>query len=110
MSDLLLDLDDYSLVESSSNVPAATANSSNETEMLLSPGEPMYWLRNYTQYTKEKKEKYPAKIYLFEVTNKNTRERYQIYSELTIKTHQNDVIEVIVVFLLLTLKIFYTFF
>ena len=29
---------------------------------------------------------YPANIYLFEVSNRNTRKRCEIYSELTIKT------------------------
>ena len=42
--------------------------------------------------------------YLFKVINRNTRKRCEICSKLTIK-HQHDV----VVFLLLTLNIFYTF-
>ena len=54
MSDLLLDLDDYSLVESSSNIPAATVNSANETEMLLSPGEPIKLMTKvYATYQRE---------------------------------------------------------
>ena len=45
-------------------------------------------------------------------THPNTRKRCEICSKLTIKTpeHQNDVIDVVLVFLLLTLNIFRTFF
>ena len=50
----------------------------------------------------------PANIYLFKVNNRNTRKMYEIFSELTIK-QQNDVNEVVLVFLLLTLNIFHTF-
>ena len=47
----------------------------------------------------------PANIYLFEVNNRNTRKRCETCSKLT----KNDVIDVILVFLLLTLIIFQTF-
>ena len=48
-------------------------------------------------------------IYLFKVNNRNTRKRCETCSQLTIK-HQNDVFDVVLVFLLLTLNIFHTFF
>ena len=51
----------------------------------------------------------PANIYLFKVNNRNNRKRCEICLKLTIK-QQNDVIEVVLVFLLLTLKIFVNFF
>ena len=51
----------------------------------------------------------PADIYLWEVNIRNTRVRCEICSKLTIK-HQNDVIYVALVFLLITLNIFHTFF
>ena len=47
-------------------------------------------------------------IYVFKVNNKNTRKRCDVCSKLTIK-HQNDVNDVFLVFLLLTLDIFNTF-
>ena len=40
----------------------------------------------------------------------NTRKRCEICSNLTIKTYQNDVIDIVLVSLLLTLNIFYNFF
>ena len=43
----------------------------------------------------------PANIYLFKVNNRRIRERCEICSKLTIK-HQNDVNDVVLVFLLLT--------
>ena len=54
---------------------------------------------------------HPATLYLFKVNNnKNTRKRCEICSKLTIK-HQNDNdVNDVTVFLLLTLNIFYTFF
>ena len=51
---------------------------------------------------------FPANLYLFKVKNKNTRKRCEICLKLTIK-HQNDVIDVNLAFLLLTLNIFPTF-
>ena len=48
---------------------------------------------------------YPVIIYLFKVTNRNTGKRCEICSRLTIKTLQR-VIDVVLVFLLLTLNIF----
>ena len=41
---------------------------------------------------------YPANIYMFKASNRNTTKKCEIYSKLTIKTPN------------LTLKIFYTFF
>ena len=52
---------------------------------------------------------YSANIYLFKVNNRKTRKRWEICSKLTIK-HQNEAIDVVLVVLLLTLDIFYTFF
>ena len=49
---------------------------------------------------------YPANIYLFKFNNKNIGKRCEICSELTIKTPK----DVVLVFLLLTLNIFYTCF
>ena len=46
-----------------------------------------------------------ANIYLFKVTNKNTRKRCEIYSKLTIKTPVN-VIDIILVLIKLTLNKF----
>ena len=51
----------------------------------------------------------PANINLFKVSNRNTRKRCETWSKLTIK-HQNEIIDIILMFLLLTLNIFYTFF
>ena len=50
-----------------------------------------------------------ANIYLFRFINRNNRKRCGICSKLTIK-HQNDFNDVVVMFLLLTLKIFHTLF
>ena len=47
-------------------------------------------------------------IYLFRVNSENTKAMYEIYLKLTIKT-QNDINDVVVVFLLLTLNKFRTF-
>ena len=52
---------------------------------------------------------YAANICLFKVRNKNNRKKCGICSKLT-KKHQNDVNDVVLVFLLLTLNIFHTFF
>ena len=52
---------------------------------------------------------FPAKIYLLKDSNKNTRKRCEICSKLTVKTLE-QLIDVILVFLLLTLNIFHTFF
>ena len=49
---------------------------------------------------------YPANIYLLKVSNRSTRKRCEICSKLTIKTPE-DVLDVVLVFLLLTLKIFH---
>ena len=51
----------------------------------------------------------PANIYLFKVNNKSTRKRCEIFSKLTIKTPEWRQ-RLVLVFLLLTLKIFHTFF
>ena len=51
----------------------------------------------------------PANIYLFKVNISNTRKRCEIRSKLT-KKHQNGVTDVVLVFLLLALNIFHTFF
>ena len=53
-----------------------------------------------------------ANIYLFKVNNGNTKKSCEICCKLTIKTswkHQNDVIEVVLFFLLLTLNRFHNF-
>ena len=55
------------------------------------------------------KDNVPANNYFFKVNNGNTRKRCETCSKLTIK-HQNDVINVVLVFLLLTLNMFHTFF
>ena len=47
-------------------------------------------------------------VYLFQVINRNSRKRCEICLKLI--KYQNDVIDVILVFLLLTLNIFDTFF
>ena len=47
-------------------------------------------------------------IYLIKFNNRNTRKRLEICSKLTIKTPE-DVIDVVLVSLLLTLNLFYTF-
>ena len=58
----------------------------------------------------------PANNYLFKVNNRNTGKMYEICSKLTIKILERSsfidvvVIEVVVVFLLLTLNIFHLFF
>ena len=46
---------------------------------------------------------------MFKANNRNTRKSCEICSKLTIE-HQNDVIDVVLVFLLLTLTIFHSFF
>ena len=51
---------------------------------------------------------FPANIYLFKFNNRNIRKRCEIYSKLTIK-HQNNVNDIALVFLLLTLKYFKSF-
>ena len=48
----------------------------------------------------------PADMYLFKVNTRSTRKRCETYSKLTTKTPVNDVV---LVFLLLTLNMFYTF-
>ena len=48
----------------------------------------------------------PDIMYLFKVNNKSTRKRCEICSRLTI----NDVVDLVLVFLLLTLNIFHNFF
>ena len=53
---------------------------------------------------------FPGNIYLFKVNNRNTKKRCEICSKLTIKKHQNDVNDVVPVFLLLTWNIFHTYF
>ena len=50
-----------------------------------------------------------TKIYLFKDDNKDTRKRCKICSKLTIKTTERHIINVVLVFLLLTLDIFRTF-
>ena len=48
----------------------------------------------------------PANMYLFKVNTRSNRKRFEIYSNLTTKTPVNDVV---LLFLLLTLNMFYTF-
>ena len=50
---------------------------------------------------------YSAGIYLFKVDNENTRTVCEIYTKLTIRL-QNEVIDIVLVFLLLTLNRFHT--
>ena len=50
----------------------------------------------------------PVNIYLFKVNNTNTRTRLEICSKL--KRHQNDIDDIVLVFLLLTVNIYHTFF
>ena len=50
-----------------------------------------------------------ANIYSFKVSNRKTRKRCEITSKLTIKTPEHF-IDVVQVFLLITLDIFHTFF
>ena len=52
---------------------------------------------------------FPANIYVLKVNNRNTRKRCEICSKLTIKTPEN-VIDVVLLFLLLTWNMFRTFF
>ena len=52
---------------------------------------------------------FPANIYLFKINNRNTTKRCKIYLKLIIKT-TNNVNDVVLVSLLLTLNIFQTFF
>ena len=47
----------------------------------------------------------PASKYMLSFNNRNTRNRFEICSKLTIK-HQNDVNDIVLVFLLLTLNTF----
>ena len=51
----------------------------------------------------------PANISLVKVNIRNNKKSCEICSKLTLK-HQNNVTDVVLVFLLLTLKIFHTFF
>ena len=60
---------------------------------------------------------FPTGIYLLKVNNRNTRARFEICTKLTIKTPErchsrrsDDVIYVVLVYLLLTLNIFHTLF
>ena len=57
----------------------------------------------------ERLKAFSGNIYLFKFNNRNTRKRCEICSKLTIKI-PNDVNDVVLVFLLLTLNIFRTFF
>ena len=50
-----------------------------------------------------------ANIYLFKVNNRNIRKNCEVCSKLAIQKHQNDAIDFVLVFLLLTLNIFHTF-
>ena len=50
----------------------------------------------------------PANIYLFKVSKRNTRKRGEVSSKLTRK-HRNEIIGVVLVFLLLILNTFHTF-
>ena len=53
--------------------------------------------------------RFPPNIYVFQINNRKTRKSCEKFSKLTIKTKEN-VIEVVLVFLSLTLYIFHTFF
>ena len=60
-------------------------------------------------FNKVEKQLYPVSIYLLKVNNRNTTKRCETCSKLTQK-RQNDVNDIVLVFLLLTLNIFDTFF
>ena len=60
-------------------------------------------------FNKVEKQLYPVSIYLLKVNNRNTTKGCETYSKLTQK-RQNDVNDIVLVFLLLTLNIFHTFF
>ena len=60
-----------------------------------------------TKIFKDVNENNPANLYLFEVNNRYIRKSCETYSKLTIKITD---IDVVLVFLLLTMKIFHTFF
>ena len=49
-------------------------------------------------------------LYLFKINNRSTRQRFEICLKLKPKKKQNDVNDVALVFLLLALGIFHTFF
>ena len=51
----------------------------------------------------------PANIYTFKANNGNTRKMFKTCSRFNNKKYQNDVNEVVLMFLLLTLNIFHTF-
>ena len=51
----------------------------------------------------------PANIYLFKILNRNTTKRCEICSKLTFKTPERR-LDVVLLFLLLALNIFYTFY
>ena len=53
--------------------------------------------------------RHPTNIYLFKINNRNTRKWYKTYSNLTIR-YPNDINDVVLVSLLLTLNIFHNFF
>ena len=56
---------------------------------------------------------HPVNIYLLKVNDRDTRKKCEICSKLTIKTveqRQTTSVDVVLVFLLLTLNIFHTFF
>ena len=52
---------------------------------------------------------YPANICLFKVNNRITRKRSEMCSKIK-KKHQNDLNDVVLLFLLVTLNIFHNFF
>ena len=60
-------------------------------------------------FNKVEKQLYPVSIYLLKVNNRNTTKGCETCSKLTQK-RQNDVNDIVLVFLLLTLNIFHTFF
>ena len=51
-----------------------------------------------------------ANIYFLKVSNQNTRKKCEICSKLTKRKHKKDVIDVVLVFLLLTFNIFHGFY
>ena len=69
---------------------------------------PKYLHKKYVVTFSSIQRENPADIYLFKVTNRNTRKKIrEICSTLTIKI-QNDVTDIVLVFLLLILNIFTT--
>ena len=53
---------------------------------------------------------YPTNKYMLKVSHRNTRKRCEIYFKVNNKNNQDGVIDIVLVYLLLTLNIFHIFF